>query len=208
MGDIAVEGLFDADIVGLWHAIPSLNPETGHLLPGRYRTTLDHIEQRFVQHPEFTASVTRTSVWKGFIDYLQAWKDAQAVLGEPILKTIWIAGSFISDVLDPEDIDVSPIYDEEVVGNLAGSPGIRKIKKLVGHRASLVREYAVEPFPIPWRSVESTLFPTTLPGHEQNYLAKRGGMDDWWQRIRPEGPKTAPAAPAVTAARGYLEVTW
>lgn len=195
-------------MAGILHAIPPLDLETGHLPPGRYRTTLGHIRHRFVDHPQFSASITRQAVWDGFISYLQAWKESEEPFDQPILHTIWIAGSFISDEIDPNDIDVSPVYDEGVISNLNGAQGIGKVKTLVGHRKKLVEKYKVEPFPIPWRSLETTLLPTTLREHEQNYLAKRGGLDDWWQRIRPPGPKAAALAPDVTSARGYLEVTW
>ncbi|KIS27924.1 hypothetical protein TV39_08795 [Arthrobacter sp. SPG23] len=188
--------------------MPPLDPVTGHLPPGRYRTTLGHIRHRFVDHPEFSDSTTRQTIWDGFLSYLTAWETSQEPFGQPILHTLWIAGSFISDEVNPQDIDVSPVYDEGIISNLAGSQGIGKVKALVGHRKKLVEKYKVEPFPIPWRSLETTLLPTTLLEHEQNYLAKRGGLDDWWQRIRPPGPKAAALAPDVTSARGYLEVTW
>lgn len=195
-------------MAGILHGIPPLVPETGHLPPGRYRTTLGHIRHRFVDHSQFGASKTRQAIWDGFISYLQAWKESEEPFDQPILHTIWIAGSFISDEIDPDDIDVSPVYDEGVISDLNGSRGIGKVKTLVGHRKKLVEKYKVEPFPIPWRSLETTLLPTTLLEHEQNYLAKRGGLDDWWQRVRPPGPKGPAQAPDVTSARGYLEVTW
>lgn len=188
--------------------VPSLDPATGHLPPGRYRTSLSAIEECFVLGAEFVASTTRAPIWDGFINYLRAWKESQMTLGYPILKTLWIGGSFTSNLLNPEDIDISPVYDQDVVDDLHNQPGIGKLKKLVGHRQSMVKTYGVEPFPLPWRSLASTLHPSTLPEHAQAYLAKRGGLDDWWQRVRPVGKKVAPTAPDAAAARGYLEVPW
>jgi hypothetical protein len=208
MGQTTDEWVPDVSMGGILHAIPPLDPETGHLPPGRYRTTLNHIRHRFVDHPDFTNSTTRPAIWDGFINYLVAWRDSQEQFDHQILHTLWIAGSFISDKLNPSDIDVSPVYDEGVISDLAGSQGIRKVKRLVGHRKKLVEQYKVEPFPIPWRSLESTLLPMNLPEHEQNYLARRGGLDDWWQRIRPDGSEGPSLAPSVSSARGYLEVTW
>lgn len=208
MGQITDERLPDVSMAGILHAIPPLDPVTGHLPPGRYRTTLGHIRHRFVDHPEFSASTTRLAIWDGLLSYLTAWETSQRPLGQQILHNLWIAGSFISDEVDPEDIDVSPVYDEGIVSDLAGTAGMGMVKSLVGHRKKLVEKYKVEPFPVPWRSLETTLRPTTLLEHEQDYLAKRGGLDDWWQRIRPPGPKAAALAPNVTSARGYLEVTW
>lgn len=208
MGERTEERVPDVSIAGILHAIPPLDPVTGHLPPGRYRTTLGHIRHRFVDHPEFSGSTTREAIWDGLLSYLVAWEESQEPLGQPILHTLWVAGSFISNETDPEDIDVSPVYNEDIVSDLAGTEGIGKVKALIGHRKKLVEKYKVEPFPIPWRSLETTLLPTTLLDHEQNYLAKRGGLDDWWQRVRPAGPKAAALAPDVSSARGYLEVTW
>ncbi|ASN39198.1 hypothetical protein CGQ24_09325 [Arthrobacter sp. 7749] len=208
MGQTIDERVPDVSQPGILHAIPPLDSISGHLPPGRYRTTLRHIRHRFVDHPDFAASTTRKEIWDGFINYLEAWRDSQKPFDQPILHTLWIAGSFISDVLDPKDIDVSPVYDESVISDLAGARGIGKVKALVGHRQKLVEKYKVEPFPIPWRSLETTLLPTNLLEHEQNYLAKRGGLDDWWQRVRPVGPRGPSLAPDVTSARGYLEVMW
>jgi hypothetical protein len=208
MGQTTDERVPDVTMAGILHAIPPLDPETGHLPPGRYRTTLSHIQHRFVDHPDFMGSTTRQAIWDGLISYLQAWRDSEEPFDQPILHTLWIAGSFISSEINPGDIDVSPVYDEGVLSDLAGSQGIGRVKALVGHRKKLVDKYKVEPFPIPWRSLETTLLPTSLLDHEQNYLAKRGGLDDWWQRVRPDDPKGPPLAPDVTSARGYLEVTW
>ncbi|WP_437770636.1 DUF6932 family protein [Arthrobacter sp. KNU40] len=208
MGQTTDERVPDVSMAGILHAIPPLDSVTGHLPPGRYRTTLGHIRHRFVDHSQFSGSTTRPEIWDGFLSYLTAWDETSAPFGQPILHTLWVAGSFISDELNPGDIDVSPVYDEGRVSDLASTQGIGKVKALVGHRKKLVEKYKVEPFPIPWRSLETTLLPTTLLDHEQDYLAKRGGLDDWWQRVRPAGPRAASLAPDVSSARGYLEVTW
>lgn len=208
MGESLNTVVLDTGVTSALYGIPPLDPETGHLPPGRYRTTLPNIKQRFVLSPDFQASSTRAAIWDGFTSYLLAWKTSQAALGQPILKTIWVGGSFTSSELDPQDIDLSPVYDEALVDDLHSKPGIKSLKKLIGNRTSMTNKYMVEPFPLPWRGLQSTLHPSTLPDHAQTYLAKRGGLDDWWQRIRPAGAKVAPVAPTDVAERGYLEVSW
>lgn len=208
MGQTTSKQAPDFRTPGILHAIPPLDSISGHLPPGRYRTTLSHVRHRFVDHPDFAHSTTRREIWDGLLSYLQAWRESEKVFNQQLLHTLWIAGSFISDVVDPSDIDVSPVYDEVVIGSLAGKQGIGNVKNLVGHRQKLVDKYKVEPFPIPWRSLESTLNVKSLLEDEQNYLAKRGGLDDWWQRVRPLGPRRASEAPTVVAVRGYLEVMW
>lgn len=208
MGGSLETAVLDDGVASAQFGIPPLDLQTGHLPPGRYRTTLFNIRERFVESAEFQDSSTREHIWAGFTDYLVAWKQSQVRLGQSILKTIWIGGSFVSSELNPADIDISPIYDHSIVEELTETPGIGGLKKLIGNRTSLTKKYMVEPFPMPWRSLESTLHPSVLPEHAQTYLAKRGGLDDWWQRIRPAGEKVAPVPPDEDAARGYLEVSW
>ncbi|THJ64582.1 hypothetical protein E8P82_14695 [Arthrobacter echini] len=123
MGQITDERLPDVSMVGILHAIPPLDSVTGHLPSGRYRTTLGHIRHRFVDHPEFSTSTTRQAIWDRFLSYLTAWETSQQPLGQQILHTLRIAGSFLSDEIDPEVLDVSPVYDEGMVSDLAGTPG-------------------------------------------------------------------------------------
>lgn len=207
MGDSSNTGVLTATTTAMFR-IPPFDPATGHLPPGRYRTTLPEIHERFVRAPEFQLSSTREEIWTGFTNYLQAWKVSQAAIGQDVLKVVWVGGSFTSSKLDPDDIDISPVYSETIVDDLHGTLGMKSLKKLIGNRTSITKKYRVEPFPIPWRSLESTLNSAALSGADQAYLAKRGGLDDWWQRVRPPGPKSAPIAPVEVAARGYLEFQW
>jgi len=63
----------------------------------------------------------------------------------------------------------------------------------------------VQVFPIPWRSIGSTLHTEKLTWHDTQYLVKLGALDDFWQR-KPPKVKAAPVAPLVKADRGYVEV--
>ena len=118
----------------------------------------------------------------------------------------WIAGSFASSTLDPSDIDVSPIYDRDALVGLSGKPGSGRIKELFTHRARVVSTYKVEPFAVPWLPIPSTLLPDRLTPAERDVLSVRGGLDTWWGRVRPPGPRVAPVPPTTLADRGYVEV--
>lgn len=185
--------------------IPELLP-SGHLPPGRHPATLPEIEERFVTATDFAASRTRAEIWEGFLSYMTAWDEAEQALGTPVLRAIWLAGSFISSKLDPSDIDVSPIYDKHVMDAHAGRPGIGGVKRLFEQRTRVVDEFKVEPFALPWLSIASTLLPERLPSAERDALTVRGGVDSWWGRMRPPGERVAPVPPTTLADRGFLEV--
>lgn len=187
--------------------IPRFLPN-GHLPPGRHPAEIEEIYDRFVAHVDFRRSTSRPQVWVGFLDYLETWRQAQDALGIEVLRGLWIAGSFISAELEPLDIDVSPHYDELLLRGASGRPGVGNLKKLFSQRASVAAAFKVEPFEVPWRAIPSTLFPARLDDSERDLLAIRGGVDSWWGRVRPPGPRSAPLAPTSLADRGYLEVMW
>ena len=186
--------------------IPPLS-SAGHLPPGRHPATIDEIRDRFVLHADFRASSTRAAIFEGFASYLLAWDAAGLALSATLLRGLWVAGSFVSAEMEPTDIDVSPLYDGQVLNSSAGMPGIQNVKKLFEHRKRVVREFNVEPFAIPWHSIPSTLFPEKLEPALRDSLAIRGGLDSWWGRVRPNGDREqAPVAPTSLADRGFLEV--
>ena len=164
------------------------------------------MQDRFVTHDEFADSATRVRNWAGFLRYVEAWQGAEGMLGKKVLLGFWIAGSFVTSKLDPNDIDVSPIYDLQSLESANTKPGSGQIKKLIGNRSSIVREFHVEPFPLAWNSTKSSLFPEKLPGHEKSYLLSAGGLDDWWQRLRHVDQNGAPVHSELVAEKGYLEV--
>lgn len=177
---------------------------SGHLPPGRHPATLPEVQAQFVD--AFASSATRAGIWRGFLDYLENWAAAENVAGVDVLHGVWIAGSFTTDTINPSDIDVSPIYDKGALLALNGKPGSGLIKRLFEHRDRVVATYKVEPFAVPWHPIASTLLPERLQPHERDALAVRGGLDSWWGRTRPPGPRVAPLPPTTLADRGYLEV--
>jgi hypothetical protein len=186
--------------------IPAHDVSTLALPPGRYITTLDEIEQRFVVHEEFATSATRVRNWAGFRRYVDAWGSAEKSIGQKILLGFWIAGSFVTTKPDPNDVDVTPLYDLKALKAANGKPGSGQIKKLIGNRDSVARSFHVEAFPLPWSSTGSSLFPEKLPADEQSYLLSAGGLDDWWQRLTRRDAAGGPVHAETPAEKGYLEV--
>lgn len=187
--------------------IPELS-SAGLLPPGRYRCSLEELHERFVAHASFQSSNGRSELFDGLVRYLIDWQDTtKATAAEgPILRAIWVAGSFTTSTEAPRDIDLSPIVDGVVADRVAGRPGSKMIRKLTQHRASIREEYGVEVFPIRWFPIERPFKSgLDLSGDERAYLSDRGKMDDWWQRCRIDG-NDVPSVASCETQRGYLEV--
>lgn len=186
--------------------VPELDQQSGHLPPGRYRATLNEVEALFVSDERFLFSATRKDVWEGFLDYTVAWADVERELGVQLVHVWWLGGSFISGEQHPGDLDVTPVLDSDALSACAGKEGMGRVKMLMGDRERLRRTFKVEPFPLKWSAVPCTLFPGKLSESAHAAMALRGGLDAWWQRVRPAGGKVAPVEPEAFAERGYLEV--
>ena len=142
------------------------------------------------------------------MDYVATWRALSAEAGAdgPLLLGLWFGGSFASAVLDPEDIDASPVLDAPRLRALRGKAGAGRAKKLLEHRDGVRSQFGVEVFPYLWHPVRSTLFARGWTDEERGSLSVRGGLDIWWQRARPRGEKQAPTEPSFAPERGYLEV--
>lgn len=186
--------------------IPPFDAVTGHLPPGRYRCTLEELHDRFVQEARFAGSVTRSDRFNRLVAYLADWETAQENIGgDPVLMGLWVGGSFVSGVLDPDDVDVTPHLSGPRLRDLKGKPGVGRLKDLFEHRDTVRARYLVEPFPFTWYPVAAPLGGGGATD-EFNYYTTRGIMDDFWQRVRPPGPKVAPTVEDAPPRRGYLEV--
>lgn len=184
---------------------PPLGPG-GHLPTGRHSCSLEEVRDIFVDAPIFQGSTTRSGHFRQLVRYLSAWEAAETAAGGVVLlREVWLAGSFASATLDPDDVDVSPIIDGEVLDSLRGQPGVGRIRRLFEQRDRIVREFGVEPFRIIWRPMVS-LDDTRVTPLQRDYLLTRGRYDDLWQRVR-TGPSKGPLTLAdCEQRRGYLEV--
>ncbi|MGC5249617.1 DUF6932 family protein [Gordonia sp. DT219] len=185
--------------------IPDIR-ESGHLPPGRYRATLNEVYDRFVAHEDFAESTTRQDRFQDLSDYLGAWRQVESTTKTALLRSLWLAGSFVSNKLNPKDIDLTPIIDGVIADEIKGLPGSGGVRKLSSDRMYVKKTFRIEPFPIRWHPIvhpfESEL---DLEVGEAAYLSDRGMMDDWWQRCR-VGDEDVPTLEGCEARRGYLEV--
>lgn len=174
--------------------IPSL--ESSGLLPrGRFVCGLDDVERRFVSAAEYEGSATRADVWDDFLFLLAFLRRRSSV------PAVFVAGSFVTDKIDPADIDASPLIDKASVQHEGTWGVINKALAYAQQRQPVnKRVLRVDAFLIPWDcQPEQTQT-------DSGYLLQRGNWDDWWQRSVPKDRRTPPSRIHGLPVAGYLEV--
>ncbi|MEE6289310.1 hypothetical protein V2J52_16775 [Georgenia sp. MJ173] len=177
--------------------IPPLTA-VGALPRGRYPATIPEVESAFVADPMWAASTTRPTVWA---DWLQVTAQARKVV--PVAAA-WLGGSFLTDKLNPDDLDVIYLIDARQAAAVT-SPLYRGFLSLLSQGQALrtLRGSRLDTFVIDW--VPDPDGARMAPGFS-DYVADRGYWDDLWQRSL-SGPKMAPRVPSdALPKRGYLEV--
>src|SRR3954452_9626880 len=94
----------------------------------------------------FTGSLARQDCWSGLFTYLALWGRYQdglaaALEGSSLIKCFWLAGSFISDKFDPNNVDLTLFVDGEALdrAKLAGLPVTRPLERLSSRFSSSAR---------------------------------------------------------------------
>lgn len=182
--------------------IPSLVAD--QLPQGRHCATLDEFEQAFVLDAAFAASTTRTQAFADLLAALELLEQYETAL----VERMWLGGTFVSGKLDPGDIDVTFLLNEERYDSLSKTVQRRLFR--LGRRGKGFAEagLVVDAFFLvrsrianPWSG------PGEVSDSASTYMGIRGAWDDWWSRDRRIGLKDAP--PLVEDAdpvRGYVEV--
>jgi hypothetical protein len=161
-------------------AIPAFEA-TGLLPVGRHTATEAEIEAALVT--PFAGSATRRPIFDLWQQHRLALKDFLTVLSQ------WVDGSFVTNVLDPHDIDVVtffdgpafdilPLHQQIVVGTLLANKYTQAV-------------WACDAYPVP-------MYP---PGHPAHPLA--AAAQAYWDTLfgHTKVPPPAPGDP-----KGYLEV--
>lgn len=186
-------------------AIPEL---VGGLLPeGRYAATVQEIEQQFVHDQQYASSSTRAPIWSD-------WNRAVALLrSAALLHRAWVSGSFLTDKLDPNDIDAifiinradwatRPQEDKQVVESFINR---QQTDDQGGSRPC--HGMRVDSYVIQWGAYRADDSGKRPPPY-QSYAEHRGYWDDWWSRVRSPGSDKADRKNECFPARGYLEVSF
>ncbi|MGN2635818.1 DUF6932 family protein [Nocardia takedensis] len=190
--------------------IPAFDSESGHLPPGRYSCTLEEVEEHLVSGERFKSSSNRGALFGGLLRYLLDWGEVprKTGVGDPILRSVWMAGSFVSPKLEPGDLDLTVIIDGGTADAMRGKPGSKAIRDLTQHRDGVKQRYGLEVFTLRWHPVVHLHQANpALSAAELAYLSDRGRYDDWWQRCRLD-EADLPSVESCASRRGYLEVRW
>ncbi|MEI2730011.1 MAG: hypothetical protein V9E85_12985 [Candidatus Nanopelagicales bacterium] len=178
--------------------IPPLDA-SGKLPRGRFVCDLDEFTARFRDDVSFAQSATRAEVFREF-------QTVHALLARRKLPipAAFISGSFVTDKIDPSDLDVAFIVDCSQNPNSLTLTAIQalcrkaKERKLRGPASEILR---VDALLILWDAQPiDTLMDVT-------YCAPRGKWDDFWQRDVPKDLREPPERWHAMPQRGYLEVT-
>ncbi|WP_443050419.1 DUF6932 family protein [Streptomyces sp. NBC_00286] len=186
--------------------------DNGFLPLGRYSVSLDEAESMLVSAPEFRDSATRTTLWDGFLSYVDRFLTledtyADALDGRTLVHRVWLGGSFVSAKPDPGNIDASLLIDTRAERAVRGKPGSKWLTTAFQSRDRMKEKFGVSPLRIGYRPVAHIFEPERFTSEERTYFTQRGVWDDWWQRCRlPDQADRSPSEQSATPARGYLEV--
>lgn len=188
----------------------SFDPSTTFPPPGRTRLSWDEAEAELVKHDRFEGSLNRRDLWDGLERYVGRFVAlgdlyADRLQSRPLLKHLWLGGSFVSTKRDPDNIDFSVFVDAEARNLIKGQQGSGWFADAF-NRDKVKQEYGLSPLPVMHLPIPSVFVPERLSSEEQAYLQMRGAHDDWWQRCR-DDDEPAPTISSTQTRRGYLEVT-
>lgn len=156
---------------------------------------------RFVDSKSYAQSVTRRGIWSDFLDYLSALRSLTPVCA------VWIAGSFISRKVNPNDIDIVLLLDgEELDARFPDMSAQAKNFLLASGRGHLGWAHLRIPLKVDTYTVTWRAFMNGNPNDNNriNYFSWRGYWDDFWQRCRSNQPSSLRRDSR--PERGYLEV--
>lgn len=177
----------------------------GYLPRGRFPCTLDDLEDHFVDDSRFDGSATRGEIFEHFLSAVDLLKSFSPTL----IEGVWVGGSYVTDRLDPDDIDClfvlsGPAFDALPSNNKRSQVQRFNTKGYLREKFHLrVESFLLVrvPFANPW--LKGGVHPEAAP-----YTQVRGAWDDWWLRTRTgEGPEEEPRIESAEPRRGYLEVT-
>lgn len=187
------------------YMIPPLDPATNFLPLGRYACTLSDLKREYVDDPRFSGSITRNQIFEDLLDA----REMLDHISQDLVEVVWVGGSFVTGVLDPDDIDCTFVISGP---ELRAFSNTKRDKVMKFNKNGWLREKTqlrVESFLLVREPIANPWLKDGLHPDAVEYLSVRGAWDDWWMRVRSNPDKTA--APVLADAepkRGYLEVSW
>lgn len=169
---------------------------------GRQRASVDAVKAAFVDDSRFSTSSSRCAIWDDF-------EAGLALLSSAVLvHAAWLGGSFISDKLNPGDLDVVFVINQSDLNHRSAADkqvvdGFQREVYQGPDRPARPHGLLLDSFILPWRPLAN--LQTRAPGH-MPYILGRGYWDDFWCRRRTGAKSDPPVPDDAIPKRGYLEV--
>lgn len=176
-------------------SLPTFDPQTGLLPPGRYAVTLEELHEELVAH----GSVVRRELWD---EWVQHRAIVEAIAGE--ITRLWVGGSFVSGKTDPSDIDVTYLLRAEAYDRL-DSEALADLDDLTLRAWCVEHHMRVDAHLIrlPEETPVSQMLPSLFSQRTSQSFRDLGLYDEVWQCTR---PSSYTAGGLSEVRRGYVEV--
>lgn len=163
------------------------------------RCSVEYAHEQLVAAERFKGSATRREIWEHWLSVVEATRE---LVGE--VCCAWLAGSFTTVKLDPEDIDAVFVIE---------STRVDRVMAGADDRAQLLTHIARSELGNLGLRVDSYLLawvvnpePAPMTPEANRYMLNRGYWDDFWQRVRSGEKGDPPCRRDALPLRGYLEV--
>ncbi|WP_442922212.1 DUF6932 family protein [Microbacterium sp. Root553] len=178
--------------------LPQLDSTTGLLPLGRHHVSLAAVKAQFVDAAMFASSVNRGVIWDNFEDLVA---ELQRIL--PVAY-VWIAGSFITNKPEPDDLDLVFWCEDRFVQAVSDPRDMMMLQVIAQNQLRQATGLRLDTRIAHWH-VHAEAASKRTPAHDA-YVSARGYWDDFWLRRR-SGAKTDPPVRSDALPRaGYLEI--
>lgn len=178
--------------------LPALDVQSGLLPLGRYAATLDEIKKGYVDDPRFSTSTTRSEIWEHFVSATAGIRSVVPVV------CVWVGGSFLTEKLDPDDIDLVYWCEDTLVDHVTDPQDMLLLQLFATNRLRADLKLRVDTRYCKWHLYPEADRGTTV--EHQSYALVRGYWDDFWMRKRTGQKNDPPQIGDALPKRGYFEL--
>ncbi|NGO10077.1 hypothetical protein G5C60_21400 [Streptomyces sp. HC44] len=180
--------------------LPVFDPVTECPPPGRFPLSWDEVESELVKAERFAESSTRRALLQELELHFALVEMATGVVGR-----LWLAGSFVSGKLDPEDVDVTYLIPSDAYSRTNEDPEtVDDLDNLGTKDWCVAKGMRVDAYVL--RQPETADFRSlgvtgAMAPSDHKVFENLGVYDEIWQHCR-SGQNGIPSG----ARRGYVEV--
>jgi hypothetical protein len=125
--------------------------QDGNLPRGIHKPTVSEFKSRFVEN--FDSSITRIDIFNGYKTY------CEDLLQLNVAMIQWVDGSFTTNKIDPNDIDIVTHLDALKINSIQM---VDKVGRLSKNRNQLKSKYKCDPYAIPIYPQNHQLYNETI----------------------------------------------